>query len=229
MTEPRRSTQSFGGHSRIRERRSCGSEGPLTNPSLWRAAVAGGVGGGANATLCYLRLPVAVQESAVSFHWHVIPAGFAHGAMLALIAVAGLQFVEGRRAALRWCGAPIVAWFAGYASWIPLDISVANRSFVQHLSWPAEGESSLISVLWSPLPYFGGVAGLLYLSLLLAGRAAGRPWVAIAASITAGTLGSLWWWIEWGPWYFSLLHGSTWGVLVGLALSRTAQTGVARE
>jgi hypothetical protein len=33
-------------------------------------------------------------------------------------------------------------------------------------------------------------------------------------------LGSLWWWIEFQPWYFAAIHGSVWGLLVGWATSR---------
>jgi len=199
------------------------------NSLLWRVTVAGGLGGAASAALCYFAWPVAVQDQAVSFHWHVIPAGLAHGALLALIPVLAFRLTERRRAALRWCGALLVAWVAGYVSWIPLDTSIVARSVLAHLAWPASGGSSFLSILWIPLPYFGGVAGLLYLSLLLGRGAVIRPWFAIAFSISAGTLGSLWWWIEWGPWYFSLLHGSIWGLLVGLALSRTAGSAFARE
>ena len=33
----------------------------------------------------------------------------------------------------------------------------------------------------------------------------------------AGFLGSVWWWTEVGPWYFSAIHGAIWGALVGVA------------
>jgi hypothetical protein len=180
--------------------------------------MAGALAGGVNATLCYLRLPVPIEESAVNLHWHVIPAGCAHGALLALVAVAASEFARRRRTALIWCAVPFVAWLGGYLAWIPLDLSVSGRSAAESLAWPAEGGSQVISILWTPLPYFGAVAGLLYLSLLLA-RSLTSRWVFILAATAAGTLGSLWWWIEWGPWYFSLIHGTVWGSFVGLALS----------
>lgn len=191
---------------------------PLITPNLWRASMAGGLAGGVNATLCYLRLPVPIEESAVNLHWHVIPAGWAHGALLALVAVAASEFARRRRSALMWCAVPFVAWLGGYLAWIPLDLSVSGRSVAQSLAWPAEGQPEVISILWTPLPYFGAVAGLLYFCLLRAGSVTPR-WVLILGASASGILGSLWWWVEWGPWYFSLIHGTMWGSSVGLALS----------
>jgi hypothetical protein len=112
----------------------------------------------------------------------------------------------------------------GYLSWIPLDLSVSGRATADSLVWPAEGQSDVVSILWAPLPYFGAVAGVFYSSLLLA-RSVTSRWVLILGATAAGVLGSLWWWIEWGPWYFSLLHGTVWGSLVGLALSWRRRTG----
>ena len=191
----------------------------MTRFSWWRIAVAGGLGGGVNATLCYLGLPVPIQDTAVHLHWHVIPAGCAHGALLALVAAAAFHFAERLGAAVQWGGALVVAWFGGYLAWIPLDLSTSVRDPVQSLVWPAGGGSSIWSMLWIPVGYFGVVAGLLYASLLVARRSADRRWMFLGA-IVAGTLGSLWWWISWGPWYFSILHGSIWGSLVGLALTK---------
>jgi hypothetical protein len=192
----------------------------MNGRGLLRVGMAGGLGGGANATLCYLRIPVPIQDPAVTLHWHVIPAGCAHGALLALVAAAAFQVGERRSAVVQWFSVIVVAWFGGYLAWIPLDLSVASRSLVQSLAWPAKAEPEITSILWTPLAYFGAVAGLLYASLLLARRSADRRWMRLAGAVAAGTLGSLWWWIEWGPWYFSILHGSLWGGLVGLALSR---------
>jgi hypothetical protein len=36
--------------------------------------------------------------------------------------------------------------------------------------------------------------------------------------ISSGVLGSLWFWIVYGPWYFSLIHGIIWGSFVGFGL-----------
>ena len=114
----------------------------------------------------------------------------------------------------------VVAWVGGYLAWIPLDLSTSQHSFVQSFVWPVAGWSKISEILWIPVAYFGVVVGLLYGSLLLAKRSVDPGRMLILGAIMAGTLGSLWWWIEWGPWYFSILHGSIWGGLVGLALSR---------
>ena len=198
--------------------------GRLIRHSVWSVALAGGAGGAVNATLCYLKLPVPVQESAqaATFDWHIIPAGFVHGALLALVAMAAFQAAKGRSRALAWSATPVVAWLAGYVSWIPLAISISSDSLWRVLMWPVE-EGRLSSTLLGPLQGFGGVAGLLYLSLLLAGRAAERRPIAIVLASLAGALGSLWWWNEWETWYFSLLHGGIWGCLVGLALAPRAE------
>ena len=105
---------------------------------VWRAGLAGGLGGGANATLCYLRIPVPIQDPAATLQWHVIPAGCAHGALLALVAGAAFQWAERRSAAVQWCAVILVAWFGGYLAWIPLDLSLTSTSLVRSLAWPAK-------------------------------------------------------------------------------------------
>jgi hypothetical protein len=57
-------------------------------------------------------------------------------------------------------------------------------------------------------------------------RGHGRPHPYVAIGVTAGVLGSAWWWIEWekgDAWKYFPLHGMTWGVLVGLAAWRAAR------
>jgi hypothetical protein len=197
----------------------------------WRVVLAGGAGGAVNAALCYLKLPVPVQEStqAATFHWHIIPAGLAHGAILALVAIVAFAAAERRTLMLAVSATPVVAWCASYASWVPLRLSISGDPLLRVLIWPVEEGPHFESTVLGPLSGFGGVAGLLYLFLLLAGRAADRRPVAIVLAGLAGALGSLWWWVEWETWYFSVLHGSVWGCLVGLALawkSRAAEQGV---
>ena len=203
----------FGGHKKGEE---------LTRLSFWRVGAAGGLAGAANATLCYLRLPVPVKESGVTFHWHVIPAGCLHGALLALVAVGAFHLASRRSLGLQIAGLPVVAWVAGYLAWIPLDLSVSGRSILQALAWPADGEQRMGAILWPPLLYFGGVSALLYTCLLATGVPSSRKALQSLGAIAAAILGSLWWWIEWGPWYFAVIHGLFWGGLVGLALSREA-------
>jgi hypothetical protein len=80
----------------------------------------------------------------------------------------------------------------------------------------ARGLPSL-AIFRDPLQAFGLVALLYYAALhRLASRSSGPLECALLAS-ASGFLGSLWWWIEIEAWYFSLIHGSIWGVLVGSA------------
>jgi hypothetical protein len=194
--------------------------------SLLRITAAGGLGGGLNATLCVLGWPVPVASA--SFRWHLIPAGAAHGALLALAAIAGVAASWRTGHSLRrWFAVPIVGWVGGYASWIPMEMSVFGRSLRAAVAWPAGGDLFSLAVIWNPLVYFGGVSALLYLwlSSAAARHSAGR--IVVGAAIAA-SLGSLLWWIEWSPWYFSLLHGGLWGVLVGVAAVRRDRSPTAR-
>jgi hypothetical protein len=46
----------------------------------------------------------------------------------------------------------------------------------------------------------------------------------VACAIASGALGSLWWWATIGPWYFSVLHGTVWGTLVGVGAWSSGRT-----
>jgi len=186
---------------------------------LVAVAIAGGIGGLIDATLCYSKWPVPVEDAAARFHWHVIPAGFVHGALLAVLAVAAADLGRRLTSPFRWAASLPVAWLAGYLSWIPLDVSAFDKSLASALVWPLVNADSRLAALWAPLLYFGSVSGLLY--LWLSGARAVRPRIAeVAGASVAGVLGSLWWWLLWKPWYLSVLHGVVWGSLVGLAVSR---------
>lgn len=183
---------------------------------LWLASAAGAAGGGINAALCYFRLPVPVEDSAATFQWHVIPAGAAHGGILAVAAVAlGLT---ARR--LGWpariASGVAGGWLAGYLSWIPLHLSTLGESLIEAPLWPFRNG---LQAAWIPYAHFGAVVTLL--SLWLAGSAPFRRAAPqVAAACLAGALGSLWWWISWGPWYFAVIHGVLWGLPTGLVAAR---------
>jgi hypothetical protein len=180
--------------------------------------IAGGIGGLINAALCYSKWPVPVEDTSATFHWHVIPAGFIHGGILALLAVGAADLGRRLNGPLRWAASLLVAWLAGYLSWIPLDISAFDKSLASALAWPLVNADSRLAAVWVPFLYFGAVSGLLYLWLAGQRRGQGRV-IEMAAASGAGVLGSLWWWLVWKPWYLSVLHGVVWGSLVGLAIS----------
>lgn len=185
-------------------------------------ALAGGIGGLVNAILCYLEWPMPVEDTSVrGFQWHVIPAGFAHGCVLAAIPVVAAALGRHWKKPLRWAAGILVGWVAGYLSWIPLDLSI-GEPLQRALIWPFQNGDSAASALWVPFPYFGGVAALLYLWMILE-RGGASVWISMLAASVAAGVGSFWWWASWGPWYFSPLHGSVWGCLVGFALASEAQ------
>jgi hypothetical protein len=186
-------------------------------------ALAGGIGGLINAALCYWRLPVPIQDSSALFEWHVMPAGCVHGAILAVVAMGASRVALRFALPWKWLAGLLVGWLGGYLSWIALDLSAFHTPLAQAWIWPFVNHDSALDALWSPFCSFGGVTLMLYLWLISKSRARALG-AHIAAAATAGTLGSLWWWIIWETWYFSLLHGVIWGVSVGLALARLEQS-----
>src|SRR6266852_1044266 len=167
--------------------------------------MAGGIAGLANATFCYLKWPVAV-DTQFPFHWHIIPAGLIHGSALAALAVAAGRLGSKLTWSPRWSLALPVGWIAGYASWIPLDLSAFDAPLSGAVLWPIAGSDPWFIKAYSPVTCFGAVATLLYLWVAHSPKPQG-PGKAILAASTAGVLGSLWFWIAFERWYFSLLHG----------------------
>jgi hypothetical protein len=192
-------------------------------PSLswrWRTllvvALAGAVGGGINAWLCFVRIPVPVEDDP-SFRWVIVPGGALHGAALAAIPLAVAMAVSRRPLWFRLLLLPVVGWTAGYVSWIPLHHWGLDETWGDSLRWAFDNEASFGSVGSTPFRQFGLVAVIYFLALTLRG---GRRSLAgyLTFGICAGVLGSLWWWIELGPWYFAPIHGTIWGTLVGIGM-----------
>ena len=78
--------------------------------------------------------------------------------------------------------------------------------------------------LLGPLQYFGLVALLYYLAIALWLARERRLAAHVTGAAVAGIFGSLWWWISFGPWYFSVLHGAIWGTLVGVGAWTTRRS-----
>ena len=181
--------------------------------ALASVGLGGALGGAANAWLCYARLPVPVDDNP-KFAWHVIPAGTFHGAVLAIVAFAAGMLFSSRRLRNRLAVALPLAWVAGFVAWIPLNRSAFEEPWPKSLIWPFDAGwgTALIGPFW----YFGLVALSYYLAVafyLARTRSLAKHVMHAAA---AGFLGSLWWWIAVGPWYFSAIHGAIWGTLVGV-------------
>lgn len=180
-----------------------------------RVGLCGSLGGATNAWLCYAQLPVSVGHD---FRWHVVPAGAIHGGLLALGAFGLGMLLLNQTLGVRLLAAPLFAWFTGFASWIPLNRSVFNESWPKSLAWPFQETWSTAAL--GPFMYFGLVALLYYLCVVLLYGRRHSLGVHVLLASTAGALGSLWWWIAWERWYLSVLHGSVWGAWVGVAAWR---------
>ena len=187
----------------------------ITARAMGLIGLLGGAGGAINALLCYLKFPVDTGPH-VPFPWHIIPAGGAHGALLAAIAAGCASAVWNQRAWMRWAAAPVVGWLSGWLSWIPLQLCLHPEVGINKAPlWPFVG-NNFKETAWGLWQYFGLVGMLCFVGLQLLRRASParrRPFLAVG--IISGCLGSLWWWIEMKPWYFSLIHGTIWGSLVG--------------
>jgi len=181
------------------------------SPLVPSVALAGGVAGAVNGghALWLIR-----PEH--TLHWHVIPAGFAHGALLAGLAACAALLARDRPLWQRLVGIPVAGWLVGLVAWVPLGASTGLR-FVPSLE---------VELLWWPLWELGLVASIAYAGWVSrGGLGSPRLGLHLAIGVAAGVLGSAPWWIAWeerDAWRFFPLHGVTWGLLVGAAAWRAA-------
>lgn len=199
----------------------------ITGRGLALIGLLGGLGGAINAWLCYAKIPVPVmglaifgRSESIDFHWYVTLGGAAHGGLLALLSVGFARKFWKHRWLFRWAAWPVVGWLAGWVSCIPLNLSLSEEfsghNVLKSLTWPFELK---LETLWVPYLYFGLVSLLYYFLLNICRQlAATRLSGHLLLGSVAGCVGSLWWWIVFGPWYFSLIHGTIWGSLVGFGL-----------
>lgn len=194
--------------------------------SLGQIVCLGGTGGAINAWLCYMQWPVPAADN-VDFPLHVIPAGAGHGALLALVAVGAAMLLCQHRLWLRFAALAVVGWLSGFLSWMPLNASL-NLEWPEEFPWDQFFEPGISLLTW-PFLYFGFVGLACYFALgVCRGLRLRKPEHHVALGSVSGTLGSLYWWIAWTPWYFSLIHGSIWGGLVGYGIWRALRREGAR-
>lgn len=175
---------------------------------LWRTGLFGGFGGALNAAHCWVTLPDC------KFAWHIVPAGAAHGALLALIAAIFSALFYERALAARLAVLPLMGWLAGCISFAVLNLSL-DWHWDMYAFWKKPGD-----IYW-PFQAFGLVAASAFLGWAVFRRLrAPRLVHHLLIAIFAGMAGSLWWWIsmESHHWYYSLLHGIVWGSAVGLGV-----------
>jgi hypothetical protein len=179
-------------------------------PFVLAAAAAGALGGALNAAHALWLLPRDLQ-------WHVVPAGMAHGGLLAAGAAWAAGLARERSLGQRLLGVPLSGWITGLVAWAPLCASL-EFGFLPDPPW---------LVVWSPFFQMGLATSIAYAGwAVLGGLRSVRLAVHVAIGVAAGVLGSAWWWIEWekgDAWRYFPLHGVTWGVLVGLAAWRAAR------
>ncbi len=177
-------------------------------PLLCRAAAAGAFAGALNAAHCWATLPD------LKFAWHIVPAGAAHGALLALFATLFSALALDRGVAVRLLLWPVAGWAAGYASFAALNLSL-DWKWDMFAVWTEPAEA-----YW-PFQAFGLVAALAFFAWgLLRRLRAPRLVHHLAYAMAAGAGGSLWWWLsmEKPHWYYCIPHGVVWGTAVGLAV-----------
>ena len=192
---------------------------PMNVRTIRTIGLWGGLGGGINALLCYAKLPVDIGER---FQWHIIPAGVAHGALLAVLAAGWAAVWMRRPTAVRAAGAALVGWLAGWLSYVCLDLSVTElRGVNTHALWWSF-QSDRLAWVWTPFLRFGLVSALAYVGWNLLGlwnRTERAPHLMVG--MLSGAFGSLWWWASWNLWYLAFLHGAIWGSLVGYGVWRS--------
>ncbi len=181
-------------------------------------ALLGASAGAVNGWLCLAGIPEPVHDNP-TFRWVIVPGGAIHGAVLVLIPVVAAATLAAWRLTFRVLMAPLVGWIAGYASWIPLHHWAIDETWLKSVVWPWSQGGGWTAAAWLPFPHFGLVAVIYFLALVVQGSRRG-PVLTAAAVVCAGVLGSLWWWIEFEPWYFAAIHGTVWGLLVGWGTSK---------
>lgn len=176
---------------------------------------AGAVAGGVNALHAFWLLPL--LDGAADLKWHVVPAGVAHGGLLAATSVCAALLTGDRPLWQRLACVPASGWIAGVLAWVPLGASTGLHGSVD----------APLAMVTSPFMEMGLVASLAYAGWAFGGRL--RSWQLcghLAIGVAAGVLGSAPWWIGWEEWQalrFFPLHGATWGALVGVATWRMAR------
>lgn len=189
----------------------------MKSAKLTSAILLWSLGGALNAAHCLIFL----SSREPSLKWHLVPAGALHGLVLAAVPVLLAFYLENKNVLARVLGLLAAGYFSGWISWIFLGWSLEGKWDVSYLWVPFRSGFSAGDSLISPFSCFGLVGSFYY--LFLAGfHKIREPKIPIHVLIAAvsGMAGSLWFWSEIKPLYFSVLHGAVWGIFTGLGTSR---------
>ena len=157
----------------------------------------------------------------------MISARALHGALLAIISAGLAVLLWPRQALIRWLALPLVGWVTGWVSSVPIAVVLFSRLSGSVLLWPFGklGLGTLVS------PYLsGGLVSVVWCGLLICHRPPSPRSIIwhLLAGTTSGVLGSLPWWLfMFKPWYFSPLHGTIWGSLVGFGVWKSQRAPTA--
>lgn len=191
----------------------------------------GGLGGAINGWLFRI-------GAGVSFiPWPVIPLGAFHGALLAILSVGLAALLWEHNPRIRWMGFLITGWLSGWISFIPFALyhyasawSVFGWEDVwSAFMWPFEGWHKARPI-WVPYICFGLVGLVNYFFLNLRRQLTAKKLVRhLIVGCGSGTVGSLWFWITFQAWQFSLIHGMIWGSLVGFGVWKAQRVASERR
>ena len=203
--------------------------------SLGLIGLLGGVGGAINAWLCYTNIHGEPPEDP-DFLWSIAPIlwillGALHGGLLASVSISMTTWLFKRHWFLRIAGFPLTGWLSGWLSCIPIMFSMTvsmsrgalSASGVwEALTWPLQVWPRFVwETLWQPYFFFGFVGSIYYFFLSLCRQLSQKHLaVHLLMGSLSGSLGFLLLWVEREPWYFSLIHGTIWGALVGWGVWR---------
>ena len=196
-----------------------GSGGIMKKSCFLIAVLCGALAGAVNGFLCYAGIPSVVPDT--QFSRTIILAGSIHGAILVSIIFCFIFLFYNRPVWARFLGAIACGYVSGWLSFIPIRLSINNawnfQAFFQAFAWVSANDFR--EMLWVPF-VFWGLVGFLYFSFLIFSRMLNSRKIGMHILIASlsGILGSLPWWIQFKPWYFSLIHGTIWGVAVGFGI-----------
>jgi hypothetical protein len=206
---------------------------------LFTTTILAGLASGINAWWCFAGFPVRIMgeeklffDWKLFFEWQIIPMGAIHGAIISLLIIGSSIALFKKNKILTIIFTPFIGYITGFYSYAPLMWGIApSEKFEWSFFWNIFvidlNRSASFYDLYAPYSIFGLVASIYYLFLCVFQLLNNKKLLyQLIIGIASGILGSLWFWIEFSNaefWYFSLLHGTIWGVFVGYGIWANAR------